>query len=234
MTEKPSVIRIAKNAKRVTLQRVLCSAIARGGQVQEEHLLVLFQNQIWLEEKCQRDQDFSRKYGESLSTLSGILKEVNCSRGLTPGTRRSLETRIREKLQEFLLPPRNWATEFSKVGKLYSVHRYRDGGVPVSKLPPKKVIGKGYGDGGTARDPARDGNPRWQDVGSQASNLARRIQEVRIEVTELRDQYFKRRRGSPYELIRKTKELAQLFERYKRLQRDPCRRNPSLSKAPEG
>jgi hypothetical protein len=32
-------------------------------------------------------------------------------------------------------------------------------------LPPKLYIGKGYTDKGTARNPALDGSPPWQEVG---------------------------------------------------------------------
>jgi hypothetical protein len=40
------------------------------------------------------------------------------------------------------------------------------------------VIGKGYGDKGTAKNEAVDGSPSWQEVASTASSLERRREEL--------------------------------------------------------
>jgi hypothetical protein len=47
------------------------------------------------------------------------------------------------------------------------------------KLPPKRIIGIGYRDKGTARDPAIDGSPSWQEVASQAGQLALAIKSIK-------------------------------------------------------
>lgn len=51
----------------------------------------------------------------------------------------------------------------------FSVHPMKSQGIPLKEIKPKGYIGKGYTDKGTARNPAKDGSPSWQEVAMSKS-----------------------------------------------------------------
>jgi hypothetical protein len=56
-----------RKLRRVTLQRAICSLIAYfPEEVTRNHLLALFDNILWLQEKSQKDSDFRVKFGYTL------------------------------------------------------------------------------------------------------------------------------------------------------------------------
>lgn len=69
-------------------------------------------------------------------------------------------------LTEFLFPQRNYSTIKSRMSGRYQLKDATQPGVDVKTLPPKRFIGKGYGDKGTLKNCALDGSPSWQEVSS--------------------------------------------------------------------
>jgi hypothetical protein len=199
-----SIVVIRSNVKRITLQRVLCSKIAWRGEVTLEEIHVLFQNQLWLEQKCQTDGQFEKKFGRSLEDLSVFLKQANLSRGLTEGAVGLLGVKLKT-LTDFILPSRNLGQMELLIGKSFYTRPYKESGIPTKQLPPKKVIGRGYRDHGTARNSAVDGSPRWQEVASHVTSIERRIHELRERLHNEEDSILIR--------LRLTAELSDLHKK---------------------
>jgi hypothetical protein len=201
------------------------SQIAYYGEVDEVLLLALYQNQLWLEDKLQRDKSFFQKYGTSVLKVSDILKNTNLSHGVTPKLLANLKTRLRTELDDFLIPQRNLSTELSKMRHFVTTRPYHESGTPVSMLPPKKVIGKGYGDKGTAKDLAFNGNPGWQEVGSVYSNFERQADELVERLTT---------NLTIEERINAVTMLWKITEKLKSIQRDPSERTSNNPEVSEG
>jgi hypothetical protein len=145
--------------------------------VDEVLIHVLFQNQLWLQQKCETDPVFRERYGEFVLTLNTILKNTNLSRGLTKGAAKSLKRKLREALVDNLYKERNIKQISEKVMDSFTTKSWRPPGIETKLLPPKRYIGIGYRDKGSARDPAQDGTPSWQEIASYISNLERQIEE---------------------------------------------------------
>jgi hypothetical protein len=156
--------------------------------VDEVLIHVLFQNQLWLQQKCETDSVFKDRYGEFVLTLNTILKNTNLSRGLTAGAAKNLKRKLREALVDNLYSERNIKQISEKVMDSFTTKSWRPPGVETKLLPPKRYIGIGYRDKGSARDPARDGSPSWQVIASYISNLERQIQEKLDELERISDQ----------------------------------------------
>lgn len=176
-------VRYGRKLKRVSLQRYIVSKIVYEPHlITDQDLIVLFDNQIWLEGKCLKDHDFNKKFGKTLEVISILLKEVNLSKGLSPKALIRLSSRIRTRTDEFQVPARNYASYKARFSGLFSIVPAKQPGVPKKFLPPKKVIGLGYRDKGTMRDPGKDGSPSWQEVASRAGQLAlvkRRVKDAK-------------------------------------------------------
>jgi hypothetical protein len=160
----PSRVVYARRLKRVTLTRYLCTKLVYSlHRVTFEDVLTLYDNQIWLEEKANKDQGFRQKFGGSLEELSLILKD-SPFRGNLDHYLTQVSQKVRNKLEGFYLPQRNLSGVEHHVKGLYSVEMSRSLGIDVKRLPPKGYIGKGYSDKGARRDPAYDGSPHWSEV----------------------------------------------------------------------
>lgn len=180
--ENPIVV-VKKGVKRVSLQRGICTLICYS-DVDLKTIHVLFQNQLWLETKVSLDKQFAEKYGKSVLTLSEILKQTNLSRGLSVGAMINLKKKIVMNLDAFIYPSRNLDQISSLVKSSFRVRSYKEQGIPTKEIPPKAFIGIGYRDKGTARNPAEDGSPSWQEVATFVSNSMRRIEELFHELEE--------------------------------------------------
>lgn len=206
--KKSDIVVIRPGVKRITLQRTICSKIAYKGEISLEEVHVLFQNQLWLEQKCSTDGKFAQKFGKSLEDLSIFLKQTNLSRGLTAGAVGTLGIKLKT-LQEFLLPLRNLPQMESLLGKSFYTRPYKESGIPTKQLPPKKVIGRGYRDHGTAQNSAVDGSPKWQEVASRVSELERQLNEYR-------ERYLDEEQ-SPIVRLRWTRKILQVRKELKRI-----------------
>jgi len=220
------VVHIRRSTKRITLQRFLISKIAYGKDFSLIELAALFHNQLWLQTKCHTDIHFKEKFGKSLEELAKILKECNFSRGLQSSAIKSVRTKVLALEGDFLIPQRNLPNlEAQLRNSIYTKWR-RPQGVENSKLPPKKHIGRGYRDHGTAPKPEIDGSPSWQEVGSEFSNLEREDTEnllylLKVVSGEAND--------DPKEIIKRIKRTIQVIEAIKRI--DPNWRNSEVAEA---
>jgi len=176
-----NIVVVKPKVKRISLQRGICSLILFGENVSEDVLHVLFQNQLWLQSKCLSDLTFQKKYGDFVLSLNEILKSVNFSRGLTKGAIGSLRLKL-QSISEDLYPQRNLSQIHLKVRESFYTKAYKPVGTETKLLPPKRFIGIGYRDKGTARKPEKDGSPRWSEVASHVSFLERRIEELKDEL----------------------------------------------------
>jgi len=173
-------VKYSRKIKRVTLQRFLVTKVVLETEKVKipEEILVLYDNQLWLEKKCSSDPDFKKKFGSSLEVLSKILKEINFSRGLSLQTLRLVSQKFRNQLECFLIPLRNYQSTKSRFSGLFQLREAQQPGIPKKNLPPKRQIGIGYRDKGTLKDLAKDGSPSWQEVASRDGQLKLAIKRV--------------------------------------------------------
>jgi hypothetical protein len=159
-----------RNIRRITLQRYLVSKMVwQPDRVTFPELLALYDNQLWLEDKASKDPGFLSKFGGFLENLSVLLKGTRITyKTLTPSLRR-LSTELRVAAEGHLIPERNLITTEMHVKGRFHVTPTKESGIPTRELPPVKVIGKGYRDKGTYRDPAWDGSPSWQELATYFS-----------------------------------------------------------------
>lgn len=177
------VVQIRKGTKRITLQRFLCSKIAHGKDFTLAELAAVFHNQLWLQTKCSTDIHFQSKFGGNLELLTDLLKEANFSRGLQGGAVKRLRAMLNQQQWDFLYPERNLPQIEAKIGNSIVTKWRKPLGVETKLLPPKKYIGRGYRDHGTAQRPEADASPAWQEVASEVSNLERKLQELKDDIS---------------------------------------------------
>lgn len=155
-----------KKVKRVTLQRSLVSLLMyEPEKVTYKHLVVLYDNMLWLQDKSLHDPDFNRKFGITLKVLAYILKNMNLRVDkISEGQIRKLSKKFQDNLKHFSLERRNYKHPLKLQWSYLEVRPTRPSGVPTKNLPPQRFIGVGYRDKGTAKKPWLDGNPSWQEV----------------------------------------------------------------------
>lgn len=223
------VVQIHKRTKRITLQRFLVSKIAYGKDFSLVELAALFHNQLWLQTKCSTDAQFRERYGNTLEALAKILKDCNFSRGLQPGTIKSVKAKLLAQEWDFLFPQRNMQNMEAQLRNSIFTTWRKPQGVETSKLPPKKHIGKGYRDHGTAPKPELDGSPSWQEVGSEFGNLEREIKELALEILK----YIKgESNDSIIEQLKKLQRFNAVHEAIKRIH--PNWRGSKIAEASKG
>lgn len=156
-----------KKSKRVTLQRSLVSLIAYYPEkVTLKHLVCLYDNMLWLQDKSMQDPDFREKFGVTLKVLAYILKGLNLSRGVSVNQIRNLSEKIQTNLSHFTLEKRNLTQPLKQQWHLIEIRPTKSSGLSNKLLPPQNYIGVGYRDKGTAKKPHFDGSPSWQEVAS--------------------------------------------------------------------
>lgn len=211
---------ISSKVRRITLQRYLLGKIAWKEEFDEVDLGALYLNQVWLEQKTQRDKQFCAKFGSSLEELSIKMRELNLSSGLTAGVRSKLRS-VALQLSQLTLPARNLPEVEKHVKGLYGLRTRSSPGVPKKMLPPKRFIGIGYRDKGTAKTPEVDGSPSWQEVATEHQNLG-------SEMRDLVDQILKRgeyehSNFTGEERLQRAKRLAYVKLKLLSIERDPRR-----------
>ena len=182
--ETTTQILISKKVKRVSLQRYLWSRIAFEKEATFRILGALMINQLWLEHKAGTDAEFRNKFGRVLETSSSLLKELNLSSGFSTSATKRLSKRIQTELEGFLVPKRNYPQWKQRFDSSVVLVRPKSLGVPNKTLKPKRFIGLGYGDKGTAKKPELDGSHSWQVV-AQSNQVLRR--EFNEELDNARD-----------------------------------------------
>lgn len=157
-----------RTTKRVTLQRSLVALISHyPEEVSFKHLLVLYDNMLWLQEKCEEDPVFREKFGITLKVLAYVLKGLNLTHHTFPArTLQKLSETFRRNLKHFSLEKRNTKQPLKQQMSHVEVRPTTQQGVLNKLLPPQRYIGIGYRDKGTAKKPWLDGSPSWQEVAS--------------------------------------------------------------------
>jgi hypothetical protein len=183
-TSLPTLVKIGKKTKRISLQRyLLTKVLLEPGKVSEADLVCLYENQLWLESKSLKDINFFRKFSETVFTVSGILKECDL-RSFKLKNLRRLATRLTEFCPETLVPERNypqWKQRFSGRFVFNPQALDRELMEETKNNPPRPQRIKGYRDKGSKRDLAKDGSPSWQEIDASdpKEDWERRIDEAR-------------------------------------------------------
>jgi hypothetical protein len=159
------MVRISPKVKRIYLQRFLLSKfIFFKEKLELRDICCLFENQLWLEQKCLQDPGFSKIFGKSLEDLSVLLKEFNFKTKTTERTIRKFANRLEIHLSSFFLPKRNYKEAERICNGSFQLLDSKPSGIPRRQVTPTARIGKGYRDKGSAKDLAFDGSPSWQEV----------------------------------------------------------------------
>lgn len=158
-------IKYHRGCKRVQLARFLSGKIVfQPDKVTRAELLVMYDNFVHLQDLVEKNGNLREKFGEDLESLAKILKGFRVSSKTSAVNVSKLGSQMKEKLIRFILPERNLRDQEARITKFYSVQIVKPAGTLNSELPPKKHIAQGYTDQGTARDPAFDNSPSWQEV----------------------------------------------------------------------
>lgn len=179
-------ITISKKVKRISLHRYLWSKISYEDDSGFRILSGLVLNQLWLENKCKTDVDFKKKFGRTLDVSAKLIKEVNLSQGLSSKALRRLATKTKSKLEAFIIPKRNFASWKMRFDSSVVLITSKPLGVSTKTLPPERYIGIGYRDKGTAKNPAVDGSPSWQEIAQSNHKLDLEIKRKYDELKNLK------------------------------------------------
>lgn len=168
---------------------LVTKAIKFPGKVTFKDVIALYDNILWCQDKAQREPDFQQKFGEALEAVALDLKKVRFKGAVHQSDIIRMVTRALSTVPEgFLIPERNYASIGSLVNGNFTLQKIDPEGTPTKQLPPKKHIGKGYGDKGTAREPWLDGSPTWQEVAAD-HNFQRQLllRSVKNEIKNARN-----------------------------------------------
>jgi hypothetical protein len=161
-------VNYSRKLKRVSLQRALVSLIVHyPEQATLQDLLALVDNLLWLQDKAKKDPVFRDKFGVTLEVLTFIVKTKLGRQYFNSVSKvriKYLSNVLKSNLEGFFFPKRNTLNQYKLVKGLFNVRAAVQQGTLKSQLPPQAYIGKGYRDKGTAKNPAEDGSPSWQEV----------------------------------------------------------------------
>lgn len=159
------MVKISPQAKRIYLQRFLLSKfVFFRKELELRDICCLFENQLWLENKCQVDPEFQQKFGKDLESLSILMKEFNFKTGTTDRAIDKFAKKLEINLVDLILPKRNYKEAKTRCNGLFQLAESSPQGKTKKSVPPVSRIGKGYRDKGSAKDLAKDGSPSWQEV----------------------------------------------------------------------
>lgn len=140
-------------------------------QVSFLEIFALYDNQLWLEDKCKKDQGFLTKFGSTLEVLAKLLKEARFDQNTSPKAIAKLGKRFKKDLQEFLFPENNQQFVWSKVSDKFWFKSNPHDGIANNLFPPRKWMARGYRDQGSARNLAKDASPSWPEVARQPASV---------------------------------------------------------------
>jgi hypothetical protein len=176
-------LRINPKAKRVYLHRfILCKFVFFREELDLRDLCLLFENQLWLEKKCQSDPEFLTKFGKPLEGLSDLMKKFNLKTGTTDRAIDRFANKVKINLPELVLPKRNYKQAFSKCNGLFTLQDSKRLGKPKNTVPQPVRLGKGYRDKGSARDLAKDGSPSWQEVATHRGPIYHKGKRINVSI----------------------------------------------------
>lgn len=157
---------ISKRYRRVTLHRFLLSKLVwEPEEFLFTHLLALYENQVFLDTLAARDPKFSEAFSSELDSVRESLVELRAFNNA--GLSRMSEV-LRKRFDggeaRFIYPQRNLLEQEKRYKSFVQFRLQTPLGQDVKRLQPSTRIGKGYTDKGTAKNTAKDGTQRWQDV----------------------------------------------------------------------
>jgi len=170
--------RYSKHLKKVTLQRYIVSKLYYAKQsdiktkrITVRHIVVLYDNLLYLQDMALRNPSFHEKFGYSLLRITKILKKLKISKMTDLKTiilrLRAMIRQDKRLSDDFVYPERNISSIGVKVEHLFDVKSSLTPlGKKKSTLKQKQILGKGYTDKGTSRKPHLDGSPSWQEIAS--------------------------------------------------------------------
>jgi hypothetical protein len=157
-----------RRLKRMTLQRALVAKISFFPKlINYQDILVLFDNLLWCQQKCNQDPFFSEKFGLYLKVLAYIQKRENFQENMTERQLQRLSNSFLNNLEGFSLKERNTKSVLRSIMSKVQVRASKSPGKLTKTLSPAAYIGVGYRDKGSARIPHLDGSPTWQEVAMQ-------------------------------------------------------------------
>lgn len=156
-------VKFRTGVKLITILRFLLAKVLYDSEgLHLDEFLALMEAYLLLRDH--KDPSFLAKYGQWLITIEPFFGELGQTK-VFPIKAQGDTTRIERHLVPFL-PSRSAYHGYQGHRELRDSFRLiiRNPLALPKKLPPKRYIGVGYKDKGSRRDPAWDGNPRWQEV----------------------------------------------------------------------
>jgi hypothetical protein len=155
-----------RGIRRITLERLIISRIVwKKDNVTFDEIIVLYDNLLYLQDLALRDPSFKEKFGSTLEVLAKDLKNLDLNRQDPGMVSQLLYNRFRQSIYDnFIIPQRNLSTVEKHLCNAYTLRATKLPGIPIKMLPPKRWVGIGYRDKGSARNLAKDGSPTWQEV----------------------------------------------------------------------
>jgi len=141
-------------------------------------VLSLYDNQLNLEKLASKDPNFRKRFGKDLESLAKILREVRIKGVEFDRAINQLHVKLRD-LDSFNLPKRNLANLQKLLHNWLWLQIDSQQGIERCRIPPKKVIAKGYTDKGSARNLAVDGSPKWQEIALADVDYLQSLQKLR-------------------------------------------------------
>lgn len=131
-------------------------------QLTLEEISILFGAFEDIVQKSARDKIFRAKYLNEMFTFRAIFQDLESLLWME-GNKRTEVMKRYEFYRGKLFSARYYYAIKGQIARKFSI------AVKIrfpKKFKPKAYIGKGYGDKGTAKNTAYDGNPSWQEVAS--------------------------------------------------------------------
>jgi hypothetical protein len=170
--------------KRITIFRFLLAKLCYDPLgISVEDLLTIYELQVYLEMKSDKDPKFNEKYGLWLITTEHVIQKL--------GTFRNFPIRIQEGHRKLLidvlkplLPGASAYFGLRKQPRIWNSFRVqlRNPLKPLPRKVPKPYVGVGYKDKGSRKDLAKDGSPHWKEVAS--SNSYHEVLSPILEISE--------------------------------------------------
>lgn len=159
-----------KGIKRITIYRFLIAKLVHDPDgLSIEDSLALYELNLYLNRKTEKDQTFSNKYGLWLITTNSLIERISEIRVFPFKLRENDRTNLERALTPFLPSSRAFFGYMKqpRIRNSYEIHLRNPLFRP--KKYEKPYIGVGYRDKGSRRDKARDGSPDWKEVASSSS-----------------------------------------------------------------
>lgn len=117
---------------------------------------------------CQRNKEYRQKYQREIFDFRAIFQSLESLSMMSPTIRtETLREHYSHKMRGNFVSRRYY---YAMKGQLQKLFLLRIKTRWPKKFPPKAYVGKGYGDKGSAKDAAYDGNPDWREIAMDETN----------------------------------------------------------------